>query len=121
MGRYGCDSPLELLEVMLNEFNNVHGKQDVIILTGDLSSHHTAMPYPMEDEDTYPLLLDTEAGLVQLLSSAFPDTLIIPTFGNNDSKFHDNPADKDDAHDFYDFIYTLWFHLLPGNVAQLTS
>ena len=45
MGRYGCDSPMILLETMLQEFNRSHGKQDVIIFTGDMASHYTAMDY----------------------------------------------------------------------------
>ena len=120
-GRYGCDPPMALLEVMLEEFNVRHGKQDVIIITGDLSSHHTAMKYPMTDEDTYPLLLATHSGIASLLTQKFPDTIILPAFGNNDCKYHDNPAPIDEQTEFYDFVYNLWFQLLPGNVDSFDS
>ena len=121
MGRYGCDSPKVLLETMLDEFNDSHGKQDVIFVTGDLSSHHTAMNVDRgpDDEDTYPLLMSTHAGLVDLLSEKFPDTLIIPAFGNNDCKFHDNPTPTEEEYFFNNYIYELWFDVIPGNDSWL--
>lgn len=122
MGRYGCDSPPTLLNAMLDEFNRSHGKQDVIIITGDLSAHHTALPYGDETaEDTYPLLLATHSGITELMTAKFPDTLIVPAFGNNDSEYHDNPIPKDDAFFFYDYIFNLWFRTLPPNVLQLST
>lgn len=93
MGRYGCDPPGALIETMLDEFIKSHGKQDVIFLTGDQAGHHTAMPVDDPDytQNTYPLLLASLAGVVAHLAVKFPDTLIIPAFGNNDTKYHDNP------------------------------
>lgn len=86
MGRYGCDAPATLLDAMLDEFSRSHGKQDVIMLTGDFSAHHVALRLEeAEPEQTYSLLLATHAGLTKLLAEKFPDTLIIPAFGNNDS------------------------------------
>ena len=89
-------------------------------MTGDLSAHHTAMAYP-QGGDTYSLLLATHSGIVELLSQKFPDTLIIPTFGNNDSEYHDNPIPHDDEFFFYDYIFNLWFRLLPENARQMTE
>ena len=121
-GRYGCDPPSSLIDVMLDEFNRSHGKQDVIFLTGDLSSHHTAMDIDdTSGENTYPLLMATHAGIIEHLNEKFPDTLVLPVFGNNDAKFHDNPIPIDDEEFFYEYIFDLWFDLLPGNKAWLTS
>ena len=119
MGRYGCDAPTILIDTMLDAFIRSHGKQDVIILTGDFSAHHTAMPFPIEPElvETYSLLLAQHAGLTQLLAQKFPDTLILPAFGNNDCEYHDNPIPNSDAYFFNDYMYNLWFRLLPGNVS----
>ena len=50
-----------------------------------------------------------------MLSEKFPDTLIIPQFGNNDCEYHDNPEPLEDDQPFYKFIYDLWFEKLPGN------
>ena len=82
---------------MLRKFNEEFGKQDVIFLTGDLVAHSTAAPIDDPNwNETYSLLLDTFAGVNQILMRYFPDTLILPAFGNNDSKYHDNPiADED--------------------------
>ena len=44
---------------------------------------------------------------------------MLPAFGNNDSKYHDNPIPDDDAPFFYDYIFNLWFKLLPGNRKQI--
>ena len=124
MGRYGCDVPIVLIETMFEEFNRSHGKQDVIILTGDFNAHHTAMSYPYDpatDPETYSLLLAQHAGLTQLIARYFPDTLVLPALGNNDSEFHDNPIPNDDAYFFNDYIYNLWFRLLPENVRSLSD
>ena len=59
MGRYSCDSPMVLIETMLKEFNRKHGKQDVIILTGDFIAHQTAKLYPDPSLDLYGLLKKT--------------------------------------------------------------
>lgn len=97
------------------------GKLDVILLTGDFAAHHIAMPADEQDaEKTYALLLETFGYLNQLLASKFPDTLILPAFGNNDSKYHDNPIPDEDAPFFYSYIFNLWFKLLPGNASQLS-
>lgn len=72
-----------------------------------------------EVEKTYGLLLETLAYVNQLIAHKFPNTLVLPAFGNNDSKYHDNPIPDDDAPFFYDYIFNLWFKLLPGNKAFL--
>ena len=114
MGRYGCDCPATLLNTMLDEFVRSHGKQDVIMLTGDFAAHHTAMPYP-EGSNTFPMLLASHAGVADILSQKFPDTLIVPAFGNNDAEYHDNPTPHENEFFFYDYIFNLWFLLLPEN------
>ena len=65
MGHYGCDPPEILIDTMFDEFNGSHGKQDVIILTGDLVAHHIAMEFEdPSDENTYPLLMATHLDFV---------------------------------------------------------
>ena len=111
MGRYGCDPPQALIDTMLDAFNDHHGEQDVIFLTGDLNAHHVAMDaelYP-EGKSTYELLLRQHKEIVQGLAKKFPDTPILPAFGNNDNKYHDNPQPLEDDQEFYSYIYDLWF------------
>ena len=123
MGRYGCDPPAVLIDTMLDAFNREHGKQDVIFLLGDMSGHHTAMPVddPTYGPSTYPLLLESLSGLATHLAAKFPDTLIIPTFGNNDPEYHDNPIPVADQDFYYRYTYDLFFKVLPGNRSKLTD
>ena len=82
---------------MLDVFNQKHGEQDVIVVTGDFIAHHIAMAYPDSSKYTYGLLLDTHERLTSILAEKFPNTLILPAFGNNDSEFHDNPQPDSQA------------------------
>ena len=120
MGRYGCDSPAILVEQMLTRLVDRYGKQDVILVTGDFAAHHLNKS---EDEDevtqTYALMLDTMGHLNELIAEKFPDTLVLPAFGNNDSMYHDNPIPDEDSPFFYQYIFNLWFKLLPGNSSLL--
>ena len=96
--------------------NEKFGPQDVILLTGDLAAHHVSSPKDGEDaKHTYVMLLESLGYLNQLMAAMFPHTLVLPAFGNNDSKFHDNPIPDEDAPFFYNYVFNLWFKLLPGN------
>ena len=62
-----------------------------------MAAHHTAMNADdPSGADTYDLMLGSLAGIARHLADKFPDTLIIPAFGNNDSKYHDNPQPMED-------------------------
>lgn len=67
------------------------------------------------------MLLESLGYMNQLVAAMFPDTLVLPAFGNNDSKYHDNPIPDEDAPYFYGYVYNLWFKLLPGNIARLNK
>ena len=87
-----------------------------------MASHYTAMDYddrPKYKNETYSLLMATHSGITQLLTKYFPDTIILPMIGNNDNMYHDNPEPSYNDHFFYDYLFNLWFHLLPGNQSQL--
>ena len=76
---------------------------------------------PLDENATYSLLLSQHAGLNQILTEKFPNSLIFPAFGNNDPKYHDNPQPAEDAAFFYDYIFNLWFELQPSNLNGLTQ
>ena len=116
MGRYGCDSPTILIDHMFTRMAEKFNDLDVILLTGDFAAHHVAMSSgEKDDEKTYALLLETFGYLNELIALKFPNLLILPAFGNNDSKYHDNPIPDKDAPFFYTYVFNLWFKLLPGN------
>jgi len=110
MGRYGCDPPQILLETMFQNFKDTFGEMDVIVVTGDFNGHSVAAdPNDPDWKQTYSLLLDTYAGLNQLFVEYFPNTIVLPAFGNNDNEYHDNPTLDAEAEFFYDFVYRMWF------------
>ena len=41
--------------------------------------------------------------------------MIVPTFGNNDGRYHDEAIDEADKTDYYNFAFDLWLNKLPGN------
>jgi len=45
----------------------------------------------------------------------YPNTMILPTIGNNDGRFHDQAIDESDKSDYYNTIYDLWFRHFQGN------
>lgn len=117
IGRYGCDSPPVLIETMLSRMVEKFGELDVILITGDFAAHHISMSSSPGQtiEETYALLLETLGSINEMISVKFPNTLVLPAFGNNDSKYHDAPIPKEDAPFFYTYVFNLWFKLLPGN------
>jgi len=64
-------------------------------------------------------MLESLGYVNELIAQKFPDTLVLPAFGNNDTKYHDNPVPDDDAPFFYEYVFNLWFKLLPGNQKLL--
>ena len=46
----------------------------------------------------------------------FPNSVVIPTIGNNDVKFHyEFPLTEADSNEYYGFLYDLWWNKIPGN------
>jgi len=50
------------------------------------------------------------------IAKYFPDTIVLPTYGNNDSRYHDAAIDEADKNDYYSLINDLWFKQMLGNV-----
>ena len=47
----------------------------------------------------------------------FPNTMILPTIGNNDGRYKDEAIDETDKSDYYGLVYDLWFTELAGNAS----
>ena len=105
----------------MTRMTEYYGEQDVIFVTGDLAAKHIAMSSEEETEKTYALMLETLGYLNEIIAARFPNTLVLPAFGNNDTKYHDNPIPDDDAPYFYSYVFNLWFKMLPGNTENLTQ
>ena len=87
-GRYGCDTPPLMFDNMLKIMQNELPNLDVLFVPGDLIGHS----YPEHEDDptagNYEALLEIHKIVGQKLADAFPDTIILPTIGNNDTKYH---------------------------------
>ena len=55
--------------------------------------------------------------MTQLFDSYFPDVPVLLTFGNNDTKYHYQPAFGVNRDPYYDFIFQTWFTEHPGNAT----
>lgn len=97
-GNYACDSPWTLVQSCLTFMNRT--TPDFIIWTGDDSAH-------VGDEN---FSLDKVVTIIKTLTDAikvyFPNTPVIPVFGNHDAfpkhNFSPNPSD------LYDRVAELW-------------
>ena len=58
----------------------------------------------------YDLLKETLQLQAHLLNKYFPDSIVIPTLGNNDNKYHNEATRPDDKAEFYHFLYDEWFN-----------
>jgi hypothetical protein len=59
-----------------------------VIIPGDLASHGTDLDPKHPKIGNYTELKLTIEIVMETISKYFPHSLIIPTFGNNDSKYH---------------------------------
>jgi hypothetical protein len=117
LGRYGCDPSSELLDLMYNKFTESFGKVDVILIPGDSAAHKVAASHDDEDPtgSHYEAVKENLTATFTKLKEHFPNTLILPTFGNNDGRVHNEAIDEADKSDYYSFVYDLWFNQLSGN------
>jgi len=53
--------------------------------------------------------MGVHANLSRLLASELPDTLVIPTFGNNDFDLDDQVANETQKPEFYGRMFDMWF------------
>ena len=117
IGRYGCDPSEDMIDYMFTKFSDSFGAVDVILVPGDSVAHKIAASAVGDDPD-YAHYEAVKANLVATFAKFkeyFPTTMILPTFGNNDGRYHDEAIDESLKQDYYSFVYDLWFNQLPGN------
>ena len=95
LGRLFCDPPPRLLEEMLQKMVLEEPNIDLLFVTGDFVGHKIAS-YKFEgDDDFHPYnpylfskLLKAHSNFTMYVAKYLPNTLILPSFGNNDFKYH---------------------------------
>lgn len=114
-GHFGCDSPKALVDLVLDKMGKLEPDLDVLLVSGDFLAHGYAVKEHMPDH--YEELKSViKYVFVDLLSSKFPNTIILPSIGNNDIKYHYKaPAQNDDARDYYTFFADVLFNQVSGN------
>jgi len=99
LGRSFCNPPALLFETMIKRLKQIRvgDRIDVLFLTGDLIGHknnNEREDFPAWDADKFKLMMETHAQLSNILHQELPDTIVIPTFGNNDFDLDDEPANE---------------------------
>jgi len=109
-GQFGCDSPYELIKVMLDEVLEKNSQPDIIYLPGDFVGHGYSQDAGGNfSNQTYEVLLNILYNVSAELKIRFPNTLIIPAVGNNDPEFHYQVPDVEEKYSYYDFLFETWF------------
>lgn len=75
-GRYGCDTPFMLLSTMIRKISNLNMEPDIVIALGDFPAHFAPT------SESHEKMVET---VVDELREAFPNVLILPVIGNNDT------------------------------------
>jgi hypothetical protein len=89
----------------------------VIIIPGDSVAHKISAATGTTDvgAKSYTAVKQNLLATFTKLAEAFPNTVIVPTFGNNDGRYHNEAIDEADKADYYNFVFDLWLNKLPGN------
>jgi hypothetical protein len=102
---------------MFTRFLDKFGKPDVLLIPGDHAAHNVSDKTDGSDPTgaSYAAVKNNITAVYQLVAKYFPETIVLPTIGNNDGRFHNLAIDESDKADYYSFLYEQWFTVLPGN------
>lgn len=117
-GQLGCDPPVHTVKLMFEKLANDHPDIDVMFLTGDIVAHAVVLePPPKKDfpHASYETTLEILSIFAGLLHEYFPDTVILPVQGNNDNKYHYQPAVGEYAKSYYEIYFDYYFDQHPAN------
>ena len=116
LGRYTCDGPALLNDFMYTRFREVFGVPDVLLVPGDSVAHGISVSIGSDPTGAmYTKLKANLTATFKEIAKYFPDTIVLPTYGNNDSRYHDAAIDEADKNDYYSLINDLWFKQMLGN------
>lgn len=78
-----------LIEAMFTRFKEQFTNVDVILVPGDLVAHKvSALDGQDPTGSVYTQVKNNYSSVMTLLQKHFPDTIILPTIGNNDGRYH---------------------------------
>jgi len=115
-GRYGCDVSPTLINILFAKLKELSGHIDVLLVSGDFTGHDIAAKRGKADENYIMLKSVISSCFAQYIDPSFSKTIIIPTIGNNDAKFHyEFPQTGEEADEYYGFLYDLWWNEIGAN------
>jgi len=93
------------------------GDVDFILVPGDSVAHRVAAPNGGSDPDNlnYDAVKANLEATFAKFKQYFPNTMVLPTIGNNDGRFKDSAIPEENKADYDSLIYELWFTNLAGN------
>ena len=110
LSRYGCDPSENLIDLMYTRFTEAFGDVDFIIVPGDSAAHDVAAEPGDDPYGThYTAVKNNIEATFAKFAEHFPGKTILPTFGNNDGRYHNEAIDEPDKQNYYSFVYDIWF------------
>ena len=111
LSRYGCDPSPTLIDYMYMRHKEVFGSMSFILVPGDSVAHKIAERSPGDDPSgaKYDAVKANLKATADKFTEHFPNTILLPVFGNNDGRVHNNAIDETDKSDYYSFVFDLWF------------
>ena len=120
-GRFGCDLPKSMVERAFEKMKADNPDLNYILVPGDYVGHSIGVQEPFDTVS----FKDAQAGLASiktvtdevaaLFEKYFKDIPVLPTFGNNDTKYHYQPPFGLNENRFYEFWNNTWFAKHSGN------
>ena len=111
LGIYGKDSPAALVEYVMDAAKSEEA--DYLLMNGDFTVHGTAAPSDPTEEQKRVAWTKIKAIVGQVMGMVwlrFPNTVVLPTIGNNDVIVHDQvPCNDTMADEYYGELFELWF------------
>lgn len=125
LGRFGCDSPLELLNSALYEMRAINSYPDYILVTGDVIGHSTYSLLQTNNiyNSTYTesLVRITFQQVTTAFQSYFPGVQVIFALGNNDGYGDYQLPTTNTALGLNEYLYELWKPLNPSLPADFVE
>jgi len=118
IGRFGCDPPYSLLQLMLKKTKSSSKTvPDFMLLPGDFVSHgYSQDPSGNYSTLKYEILKEILRRTSLEINVEFPDTFLFPAIGNNDVQFHYQVPTLLDKEKYYSMLFEIWFEKNPKNM-----
>jgi sphingomyelin phosphodiesterase len=107
-GNFKCDAPLVLVEGVLQEMATVEPNPDFIIWLGDNVKHDIWLQSRQEN-------LEATFNCTQFIKKAFPETRVIPIFGNHEAYPTDQFAPPPGMTWLYSALAEYWKDWIPAD------